>query len=1069
MELDVSPSEADHNNMDYPNSALDNKYLSVNNNEQYSVIRIPEDTEKSSKHSSRKQSKRRKKSSNHSRPLPRIIVKPLPPPPPPETREWTAATSYVDMTSGSSRPSTMREVLASIPGFCMKPRKRSSKKLSTAAQLQQTREGYIDLETPDSILVNTNIRALLNKHTFSMLPPLYQYKLGQLLPSVDRIGPSGRLNSSSLNNEFFARACIEWQDSLSGGEFTPENQQKMKSEVEKEKSRIDPWKLKHFEPFWGEKSRKDKSSINLNSDRPSLKTTIKLRPTASITSSSTVPKIKKSKSSSSSKRMRSVGAVTRSSAKADEVKEEIVTVNTKSSAPVPDLLPIKHIKSNNSQTYEELQVDCNFSDSSSIQRLDDSMSTTPVDPLLLPEVETDRNDLKQELDISVVTIEESSISKDCDEDKANDSDCNMQECAKRLSDDNEEYGSVKRIRFEDEYALDNANFLVHNTKALSNNFPDNDINYGNEQVCPNDELIYSGQDHVDTNSEDSKATASVYEYDERSESSLSSLKIETNITNVAILNECNDNIDTSDEKESIAPVPEYTEECSDIVKPSDKISFESINNEKNLAEPVHEVVKEPLDSELNTFDAPSKDNNDQNKILCQNYEEDKQEELQIQSSNEEMYLPNENITETSSPKCDVKTSPTNSVQNYYDEHFKDAESFILETSLGIISSQNDDVKYTSHPMMELSSYMSETNATAVVTVPLTQNTSIPMMEVTNTSIVSYPDDSMQDPAKPKTSAVSWKTNSDWGNNENVMTLHPFSTLNNDNTKYLTGDSKPGVEDININDENCMYKEERDANYNMESSNSSESCQSMKDVAVKQEYEVATSLVSSTTIANVPVNSTTITQSVRPAGKKSKLGKDPSRSRSSNKVPPGAVNLERSYQICQAVIQNSPNRDALRGQLRPPPALLSRTARAPPPAPLPLPLPLAPPPPLPMSLPPSAPAPAALAPPQVRPPPPMLVRQLPVSLMSHNDMNENRSNNVGQYILVQRTPSIAPRASSAPPTNQNTNVSVSRCRSVGAEEGCVCSLRAMVLCKRCGAFCHDDCIGAADLCFTCLIR
>jgi additional sex combs-like protein len=44
--------------------------------------------------------------------------------------------------------------------------------------------------------------------------------------------------------------------------------------------------------------------------------------------------------------------------------------------------------------------------------------------------------------------------------------------------------------------------------------------------------------------------------------------------------------------------------------------------------------------------------------------------------------------------------------------------------------------------------------------------------------------------------------------------------------------------------------------------------------------------------------------------------------SSNKPPPGAVNLERSYQICQAVIQNSPNRDQLRCQLKPPPSLLA---------------------------------------------------------------------------------------------------------------------------------------------------
>lgn len=37
------------------------------------------------------------------------------------------------------------------------------------------------------------------------------------------------------------------------------------------------------------------------------------------------------------------------------------------------------------------------------------------------------------------------------------------------------------------------------------------------------------------------------------------------------------------------------------------------------------------------------------------------------------------------------------------------------------------------------------------------------------------------------------------------------------------------------------------------------------------------------------------------------------------------------------------------------------------------------------------------------------------------INESRPNNMGQYILVQRTPNVAPRASSAPPSNPNTNV------------------------------------------------
>ncbi len=34
--------------------------------------------------------------------------------------------------------------------------------------------------------------------------------------------------------------------------------------------------------------------------------------------------------------------------------------------------------------------------------------------------------------------------------------------------------------------------------------------------------------------------------------------------------------------------------------------------------------------------------------------------------------------------------------------------------------------------------------------------------------------------------------------------------------------------------------------------------------------------------------------------------------------------------------------------------------------------------------------------------------------------------------------------------------------------CACSLKAMVMCKKCGTFCHDDCIGPSKLCVACLI-
>ena len=38
-----------------------------------------------------------------------------------------------------------------------------------------------------------------------------------------------------------------------------------------------------------------------------------------------------------------------------------------------------------------------------------------------------------------------------------------------------------------------------------------------------------------------------------------------------------------------------------------------------------------------------------------------------------------------------------------------------------------------------------------------------------------------------------------------------------------------------------------------------------------------------------------------------------------------------------------------------------------------------------------------------------------------------------------------------------------------QSNCACSLKAMVMCKKCGAFCHDDCIGPSKLCVTCLVH
>lgn len=173
-------------------------------------------------------------------------------------RKPTAPTNVV--SNGEPKKKTLREMLAGIPGFSMKPRKRTNKKLSHAAQIAQTMEGCIDLETPDSILVNTNLKGLLTKHTFNSLPASYQYKLITLLPECDRIvGKDNalRLSSTAMNNEFFAKACTEWRERLSEGEFTPENQLRLKQEQEKDQFKLDPWKARHFEPVWGEKTLSD--------------------------------------------------------------------------------------------------------------------------------------------------------------------------------------------------------------------------------------------------------------------------------------------------------------------------------------------------------------------------------------------------------------------------------------------------------------------------------------------------------------------------------------------------------------------------------------------------------------------------------------------------------------------------------------------------------------------------------------------------------------------------------------------------------------------------------------------
>lgn len=115
--------------------------------------------------------------------------------------------------------------------------------------------------------------------------------------------------------------------------------------------------------------------------------------------------------------------------------------------------------------------------------------------------------------------------------------------------------------------------------------------------------------------------------------------------------------------------------------------------------------------------------------------------------------------------------------------------------------------------------------------------------------------------------------------------------------------------------------------------------------------------------------------------------------------------------------------------------------------------------------------------------------------------------MGQYLLVQRSGLVnsVRRSNSAPPTNQKSGTfgvgSRGRPASVGMQQqhvvqptvrtviansnnstyysvpqqyglvtrvnnDCSCSRKAMVICKKCGAFCHDDCMEPYKMCVNC---
>ena len=89
--------------------------------------------------------------------------------------------------------------------------------------------------------------------------------------------------------------------------------------------------------------------------------------------------------------------------------------------------------------------------------------------------------------------------------------------------------------------------------------------------------------------------------------------------------------------------------------------------------------------------------------------------------------------------------------------------------------------------------------------------------------------------------------------------------------------------------------------------------------------------------------------------------------------------------------------------------------------------------------------------------PVLLQPYPSIANTHRQ--ENKSSNSSIFYQYPSTPIalIGAVPASAPSTTKNSN------------SDCGCNLKPLVVCSKCGAFCHHDCIGPTRLCVFCLVR
>ncbi|KAF5305689.1 hypothetical protein FQA39_LY09178 [Lamprigera yunnana] len=920
------------------------------------------------KHALRQQAKRRRKNTTiaagNPAPVPRIVVKPLPPQPSEELISLLPVKSHT----------TMREVLASIPGFNIKPRKRTNKKLSTAAQLEQTKEGCIDLETSDSILVNTNLRSLLNKYTFAVLPSLYQHKLVQLLPTVDRppINSSAdvatRLSASGLNNEFFARACLEWQERLAEGEFTPENQQKLKSEADKERSRLDPWKLKHFEPIWGDRSNGD-STVPVNEPssppRPPIKTTIKLRPNTAISN--------KNKPAPFIKRIRTVGAVTRSCTNYKVELEASNQVETIMRSPIPDLLPIKIHKNHKPKDTNSMPNIVNDS-----------------------QVELSNENAKPDVFVGTSIVNISSTLMQTDEETIISCRENNNKIGKRrrsLSMENER--SVKQLTpslsKENTIIVHTEEHLEVNKTPKADDFTENKVQNCVEVLNCESTPGVKRIEEVSVPKMQDVLKQIVYEEEIKHNEIITADNSEEKVERELKLEACDgpiavEAITTTEQSEEEEEEENEEERQEKLILKNSQV--EDIKRVELEPEPEPEPELE-LETELEPasesqeyldMEAPKLENPFPvlpNSLILQ------QESIALEKSPCREDCGNDVCMEDSAEKLEASVEESDLVRSISEDEanedrFIDAENYVLESGQIEVEPQEKLSKEEEEEVADLQTTIFATaredcwsvvdsNTEKLLEVPLHALDTVPigMVGVSNSSTEHVEVIPMQEELEVRLEQGTFPVPSDWPYNVKMDSDVVTAALRSSQvTPSISETAENGFSGNQVKLElEVTLTPEIPSTDSLTTSSASSTSSSTVTSALSRAVTtvvppttivclpavVTTAAIPNQTVSNpatqanlprsgmaqsssaIPYMQLSTSQPIRAVTTHTKVkssnkqGSTNNRNRSNNKPPPGAVNLERSYQICQAVIQNSPNRDQLRCQLKPPPSLLAATA------------------------------------------------------------------------------------------------------------------------------------------------